>query len=290
MVISLRSSALAAWNRLLQTVPPATPATVSGIGFALRPDQRRTVTSRNPGISKKILSLGLGVFLIFGQAMAEERAEARQDSRSQMEQKQNQSYSLGYRLGSQMKRYSGYIDPDVFVKAFRTGLAGDKAAMTDQEMRDAVRSFRVEMQAKQPGRMKGPTANNKQEDAEPAAASDIKFAFKLDPRLSGGTYGGERWVSPSTYTGLHAQNTVDVRARVFDTAGMPMNISPEWMPDDPDMVSVAPGDGERVTITVQGTGESRLRVTANGATRELVIKAKSENDALQMEIVQQTSQ
>jgi hypothetical protein len=241
---------------------------------------------------KKILSTVFSVFLLFGQAMASEQAEVRQNSGSQeeqkeqKEQKEKQSYSLGYRIGVQMGRYSGELDPDTFMNALRAGFAGDKAAMTDQEMRDAVRSFRLEMQAKQTERRKGLTGKNTQDGAEPATASDIRFAFKLDPRLSGGTYGGERWVSPPTYTGVSAQNTVEVRAGVFDAAGMPMNISPEWIPDNPALVSVSPGDGKRVRITVQGAGESRLKVNANGVSRELVIKAKSENDALQMEISQ----
>jgi len=235
---------------------------------------------------KKILLMVLMVFLLFGQAMAEEQAEARQDTGSQKEQQEKQSYTFGYRTGLQMKRYSVDLEPEIFIKAFRAGFAGDKAAMTDQEMRDAMRSFQVEMQAKKAERRKGLAAKNQEEGAEPAAASDIRFAFKLDPRLSGGTYGGERWVSAPTYTGLRAQNTVDVRARVFDAAGMPMNVSPEWRPDNPAMVSVAPGDGERVTITVQGVGESRLKVTADGASRELLITAKSENEALQVEISQ----
>jgi hypothetical protein len=236
---------------------------------------------------KKILSIVFSVVLLFGQAMAEEQAKARQDSGSQNEQKERQSYSLGYRAGLQMKKYSVDLDPDTFIKAFRAGFAGDKAAMNEQEMRDATRSFREDMKAKQAGRtIKGSAGKNSQERAAPVAASDIKFAFKLDPRLSGGTYGGERWISPPTYTGLRAQNTVDVRATVFDTAGMPMNINPEWRPDNPAMVSVAPGDGERVTITVQGAGESRLKVTADGASRELLITAKSENDALQVKISQ----
>jgi len=235
---------------------------------------------------KKILSMAFSVFLLFWQAMAEEQAQARQDTGSQKEQKEKQSYSIGYSIGIQMKKNSVDLDPDTFSRAFRAGFAGDKATMTDQEMRDAVRLFRVQTQAKRTERMKGLAEKNAQEGAEPAAASDIRFAFKLDPRLSGGTYGGERWVSPPTYTGISAQNTVEVRAKVVDAAGMPMNISPEWIPDNPAMVSVSPGDGTRVTITVQGAGESRLKVTANGASRELVIKAKSENDALQMEISQ----
>jgi hypothetical protein len=238
-------------------------------------------------MKNEILSAVFGVFLLFGQSMAQEQAEARLDSGNREEQKEKQSYTLGYRTGLQMKKYSADFDTDTFIKAFRAGFAGDKAAMTDQEMRDAMRSLREELKAKPTGRrISGLAEKNGQTGAEPATASDIRFAFKLDPRLSGGTYGGERWVSPPTYTGLRAQNTVEVRARVFDAAGAPMNISPEWKPENPDMVSVTPGDGERVTITVQGAGESRLKVTADGASRVLLVTAKSANDALQVEISQ----
>ncbi len=34
----------------------------------------------------------------------------------------------------------------------------------------------------------------------------IQVSFKLDPRLSGPTYGGERWISPPTYMGANAQD------------------------------------------------------------------------------------
>jgi hypothetical protein len=122
--------------------------------------------------------------------------------------------------------------------------------------------------------------------AEPAAASDIKFSFKLDPRLAGGTYGGERWVSRPTYTGIGAQNIVEVRAKVFDAAGRPTNISPKWIPDNPAMVSVTPGDGMQVKITVQGAGESKLKVAAPGFSRELSIKATKTNDVMQVQISQ----
>jgi len=51
-------------------------------------------------------------------------------------------------------------------------------------------------------------------------------------------------------------------------------------------VSVAPGNGQRVTITVQGAGESRLKVTANGASRELSIKTLEKDDVIRLEITQ----
>lgn len=122
--------------------------------------------------------------------------------------------------------------------------------------------------------------------AEQAAASDIKVSFKLDPRLSGPTYGGERWVSPPTYTGASAQSTVEVRAQVLDAKGKPMNVSPEWKPEDPGMVSVSPGQGKQVKITVQSTGESKLQVAAPGFSRELSIKATEKDNVLQVEISQ----
>src|SRR5574342_139624 len=60
------------------------------------------------------------------------------------------------------------------------------------------------------------------EGSAPAAAlTRINVSFKLDPRLSGPTYGGERWVSPATYMGASAQDAVEVRARTVDARGAP---------------------------------------------------------------------
>ncbi len=119
-----------------------------------------------------------------------------------------------------------------------------------------------------------------------ASLGDIKLSFKLDPRLMGGTYGGERWISPPTYTGTNAQETVEVRAQVIDAKGKPTNISPEWMPSDPEMVTVSPSQGDQVKITVKRAGESKLKVAAQGISKELVIKAKYQNNAMQVEISQ----
>ena len=68
--------------------------------------------------------------------------------------------------------------------------------------------------------------------ADPTAASltDIRVLFKLDPRLSGPTYGGERWLSPPTFTsGAQAGTvgTVDVRVQGVDTTGRAVKVIPE---------------------------------------------------------------
>ena len=100
------------------------------------------------------LLIALSSFLLFGQSMADEPQQAKKDARSQEEQSQKEhkeklSYSLGYGVGNQMKNSSVDLDPDIFIKAIKQGLAGDKAAMTDAEMREVIQSFQKEITIKQ---------------------------------------------------------------------------------------------------------------------------------------------
>jgi len=82
-----------------------------------------------------ILSITLSSFLILGQALAAEQQEEKEGMKVQEEKL---SYSLGYDIGRRMKMSTGDIDPEIFIKAFREGFAGKKAAMTEEEMRDAL--------------------------------------------------------------------------------------------------------------------------------------------------------
>ena len=66
------------------------------------------------------------------------------------------SYTLGYKAGSQLKSRSVDLDPDVYVRAFRQGFAGDNAAMTEQEMSDALATLRKEMDAESAEKKKLP--------------------------------------------------------------------------------------------------------------------------------------
>ena len=128
--------------------------------------------------------------------------------------------------------------------------------------------------------------------ASPAAVSSAEasltglvVSFKLDPRLSGGSYGGERWVSPPTYTGASGQDTVEARVEGTDVKGRSVNISAEWIPEDSEMVTVSPGQGKQVKVTVHRVGESKLKVTADGVTKELLIKAEYlPSNAIQVQI------
>lgn len=112
-----------------------------------------------------------------------------------------------------------------------------------------------------------------------AAGARIEVSFKLDPRLSGGTYGGEHWVSPPTFSSaaqLGTEATLETRVRVVDNQGVPVKTALSWTAADASLVSVSPvspGETDHVQITVKRIGETKLVITAAGATKELRVKA-----------------
>jgi hypothetical protein len=117
------------------------------------------------------------------------------------------------------------------------------------------------------------------EKAAPAAAA-IQLSFKLDPRLAGPTYGGERWVTPPVYQGAGGQDTVVVRASAVDARGSPVKAGLDWTPSDPQLVTVTPARGEQVKVTVKRPGQSALTVKSGEATRKLTIQASQAKNGL----------
>jgi FKBP-type peptidyl-prolyl cis-trans isomerase FklB len=133
-----------------------------------------------------------------------------------------------------------------------------------------------------------PVSQEKPDKARTADAGPprIQLSFKLDPRLSGGTYGGERWVSPPTYMGASAQDTVEIKALGTDAQGRPVRIRPKWIASDPRMVTVSPSEGDAVKVTVKHAGQSSLQVTSPGVSKELSIKAEYKDNVIQVAIAQ----
>ena len=120
-------------------------------------------------------------------------------------------------------------------------------------------------------------AESSQTGAHPAttsAVTGIQLSFKRDPRMVDPFRGIGPWVTGSSYTGATAQDTVEVRAEGVGPAGKPAKISPEWSASDPEMVTVSPSQGDDVKITVHKAGESKLKVSYQGVSKELVVKAK----------------
>jgi FKBP-type peptidyl-prolyl cis-trans isomerase FklB len=112
----------------------------------------------------------------------------------------------------------------------------------------------------------------------------IAVVFKLDPRLASGVYGGERWISPSPY--ITTLNPVVARVYGIDEKGSSVPISPDWIAADPEVVSVSPGRGEQVTITIKRAGQSSLRINSHGLSKELEVRATSNGTSMQVEISQ----
>ncbi len=52
------------------------------------------------------------------------------------------------------------------------------------------------------------------------------------------------------------------------------------------MVTVSPSEGNTVKIAVKRAGETTLRVTSDGVSKELSIKAAHQNNAMQVQIAQ----
>jgi hypothetical protein len=119
--------------------------------------------------------------------------------------------------------------------------------------------------------------------------SDLRISFKLDPRLSGPTYGGERWIASSPFTSLAqvgTQASVDAKADGVAKNGAPLRTAVQWTPSDPEMITVAAAEDTQVKITVHHAGESKLIVASNGISKELRVKAKYVGNTTQIEISQ----
>lgn len=98
---------------------------------------------------------------------------------------------------------------------------------------------------------------------------------------------GDRWVSPPKYSStLQAGNKATVEARVYgrDSKGISVQISPEWIASDPDMVEVSSAQGGVVTITVKRAWQSRLNVVSQGFTKKLQVDATVTGNGMQVVI------
>lgn len=122
-----------------------------------------------------------------------------------------------------------------------------------------------------------------------AVLAGIQVSFKLDPRLTKSLYMGDRWVSPPIYTRIQEGKsiTVEIRAVGLDARGRSHNIKPEWIASDPEMVNITARQGNEVRILVQRDGESTLRVTSEGISKHLDIKAVYTEKTIRVEIIQQ---
>lgn len=122
-----------------------------------------------------------------------------------------------------------------------------------------------------------------------SAAAGIQVFYRLDPWLVSNNYGGALWASSAVFGPVTQGGptfTLEVKALGLDAAGQSVDISAQWIPADPGMVTLSPSQGNQVKLTVQRAGQSSLRVISQGVSKELVIDATYQGDALLVEIAQ----
>lgn len=192
------------------------------------------------------------------------------------------SYAIGVNLARQYKLVATDLDDRALARGFNDARAADgKAHLTNAEITAALKALRntyqQRMQAAHTGAGNPVTGN-----------AGISVFFKLDPRLTK-AYGGDRWVSPLTYTQVGDATTavIEARAQARSATEKAKASSLQWTPSDPDMVQVMPDKGAAVTITVKRGGTSNIRITSGEMTKELAVKAETRDNALQVAISQQ---
>jgi FKBP-type peptidyl-prolyl cis-trans isomerase FklB len=124
--------------------------------------------------------------------------------------------------------------------------------------------------------------------AAPTATTikDIQLSYKRDTRQVDPYRGIGAWASGPGYAGATAQDTVETKARAVDAKGQAVQASLEWISSDPEMVTVSPSQGDHVKITVHKPGESQLKITADGFSKELVVKANTTGKFIVFQITQ----
>lgn len=123
-----------------------------------------------------------------------------------------------------------------------------------------------------------------------AAVRRIQVAYRLDPWLISGNYGGGFWASPAVLGPATQGSSIfvtEIRAEGIDALGDSTTIEPEWIALDPEMLGLSATHGTTVTLTVRRAGRSILRVTSENTYKDLAINAVNvKSNVLQVDIAQ----
>jgi FKBP-type peptidyl-prolyl cis-trans isomerase len=89
-------------------------------------------------------------------------------------QKDKFSYSLGMKMGESLHKQSVPVDPAIFARGLKDGLAGGKTQLSDDEAQAAIMQVQNEMRQKQQEKMQAEGAANKKEGEAYLAANKTK--------------------------------------------------------------------------------------------------------------------
>src|SRR5437870_3211568 len=96
---------------------------------------------------KRLISSAAVLGLVIGTALAQEPKAATKGTGAAdaglQTAKQKASYAFGLDIGRRLKNQGLEVDLDLFIRGFRDSHGG-KAALTDEQMQEAVQTFRTE--------------------------------------------------------------------------------------------------------------------------------------------------
>ena len=112
---------------------------------------KRIVEARGGVCMVLVLALSLSAFAGFVSASETGQSApsvAAQDAPALAGPKEKLSYALGMSLGKQFRDQSIEVDPDLYLRGLRDGLAGGKTLLTEPEARSAVNALQTELKRK----------------------------------------------------------------------------------------------------------------------------------------------
>jgi FKBP-type peptidyl-prolyl cis-trans isomerase FklB len=89
-------------------------------------------------------------------------------------QKDQASYAIGLNIGKGLHKDSVDLDPNIFMRGLKDGLAGSKPALTDDEMKTALTALQSQLRQKQEVEMQVAGDSNKKEGEAFLAANKSK--------------------------------------------------------------------------------------------------------------------
>ena len=96
-------------------------------------------------------------------------------------QKDKVSYIIGIDLGKNFQKQAIDVDADILAQGIKDGVSGAKLLLSEQEIRETLAAFQVEMMAKQAGLAKSRGEKNKKEGEAFLAENQKKEGVKTLP-------------------------------------------------------------------------------------------------------------
>ena len=142
---------------------------------------------------KLALIFGFGMALLQVPASAQDKpagmnAPTNAPKLSPAELKQNMSYAIGTDIGKNLKRGGVELDLDVLSTALKEAMAGNPSKLSDQQVQEAIGSYRKEAMAKRDEERLKSAEKNRKEGAAFLAANKTKPGVKtFEVKLADGT-------------------------------------------------------------------------------------------------------